>query len=95
MNDFYSEIEEPIRDLVKYLRDNGINTTNSCGHQMTIQCDVVLSGWLQLLHNLLFNYLSDHKIEPNYTIEVRVEVCNGRLWREWADIKIMKDSHDI
>lgn len=95
MNDFYSEIEEPIRDIVKYLRDNGINTICSCGHEMTIQADMLLSGWLKILHDLLFNYLSEHNIEPNYIIEARVEVCSGRLLRDWVDIKVMKDSSKI
>ena len=88
MNTFYTRIEEPIRGVVKYLRDNGINTTNSCGHGMTIQCDMVLDGWLQTLHHLLFNYLSEVNGELNYEIVVRVEVCNGKLWRHWVDIRI-------
>ncbi len=33
MATWYEEnIEEPIRSLVKLLRDNGFNTTSSCGH---------------------------------------------------------------
>lgn len=40
-NDWYmTAIEEPIRELVKRLRDRGINTTCSCGHDMTIEGDV-------------------------------------------------------
>jgi hypothetical protein len=34
--DFY--IEEPIREIVHQLRDNGINTECSCGHRMYVQC---------------------------------------------------------
>lgn len=34
-SDWYErEIEEPIRPLVKLLRDNGFNTVFSCGHEM-------------------------------------------------------------
>ncbi len=36
---WYNCIEEPIRDLVKMLRNNGINTFCSCGHGMWIQCE--------------------------------------------------------
>lgn len=32
MNEFISKIEEPMRDLVKILRENGFNTISSCGH---------------------------------------------------------------
>lgn len=31
-SDWYEQIEEPIRGLVKLLRDSGFNTTCSCGH---------------------------------------------------------------
>ena len=40
MNKFYKDIEEPIRDAVKLLRDNGFNTTCSCGHEMTIELEL-------------------------------------------------------
>ncbi len=34
-SDWYErEIEEPIRPLVRLLRDNGYNTVFSCGHEM-------------------------------------------------------------
>ncbi len=32
MTKFYDDIEEPIRNLVKLLRENGFNTLCSCGH---------------------------------------------------------------
>jgi len=32
-------IEEPIRPLVKLLRNNGFNTTCSCGHQMYVEME--------------------------------------------------------
>lgn len=35
---YLNNIEEPVRDIVKALRNNGINTECSCGHEMTIQC---------------------------------------------------------
>lgn len=42
MGDWYKEnIEEEIRDIVRLLRDNGINTECSCGHDMYIQCQYV------------------------------------------------------
>lgn len=32
MKDWYECVEEPLRDLVRLLRNNGFNTTGSCGH---------------------------------------------------------------
>jgi len=41
-NDWYSNtIEEPVRNIVRALRNNGINTECSCGHDMTIQCQTI------------------------------------------------------
>ena len=38
--DWYEKnIEEPIRELVKLLRNNGINTICSCGHEMYCECE--------------------------------------------------------
>lgn len=48
-------IEEPIRDTVRLLRDNGFNTTCSCGHDMEIECDVCPDGEFKRLHDLLYN----------------------------------------
>ena len=36
---YEKHIEEPIRELVKLLRNNGINTTCSCGHEMYCECE--------------------------------------------------------
>jgi len=39
-NDWYNEkIEDPLKELVYKLRNNGINTHDSCGHDMYIQCE--------------------------------------------------------
>ena len=32
MGDWYDQIEEPVRELVRSLRNNGFNTFSSCGH---------------------------------------------------------------
>ena len=41
-NNWYLEtIEEPLRDIVRALRNNGVNTECSCGHEMYIQCQSV------------------------------------------------------
>jgi hypothetical protein len=40
MNWYEQVIEEPIRNIVRILRNNGINTISSCGHRMWIECEV-------------------------------------------------------
>ena len=36
---YLNNIEPEIREVVKILRDNGINTKGSCGHRMWVYCD--------------------------------------------------------
>lgn len=86
MNEFYNQIEEPIRDLVKVLRDNGINTVCSCGHKMYIEADIIPDGALQIIHNVLYNYFSEHSKPINYKIEVTVECIEGD-WKCFSNIK--------
>lgn len=61
MNWYEENIEEPIRDVVKHLRDNGFNTECSCGHEMSIQIGHSLDGELMRLHSLLFGYFAEKK----------------------------------
>ena len=79
--DWYEEhIEEPVRDLVKYLRNNGVNTECSCGHDMYIQCQLIPDGELQYIHRLLYSYYSNKKIPVNYTISIHHRVLNGTAY---------------
>ncbi len=39
MSDWYDKIEEPVKALVKLLRNNGFNTNCSCGHKMSIEME--------------------------------------------------------
>ncbi|MGD0598097.1 MAG: hypothetical protein ABSA64_11330 [Sedimentisphaerales bacterium] len=38
LKNWYSQIEEPVRELVRLLRNNGFNTTCSCGHSKPCPC---------------------------------------------------------
>ena len=40
-NTFYDAIEPGVRDLVRCLRERGINTICSCHHEWSIQCESV------------------------------------------------------
>lgn len=83
--DWYEEyIEEPIRPLVKLLRDNGFNTTSSCGHGMWVEMEFVDDGDLKILQELLrengYGYfriiatLEEHKALYYYGRGLRVEL---------------------
>lgn len=39
LDDWYGSIEPEIRDVVRALRNQGINTTGSCGHEIWVECD--------------------------------------------------------
>jgi len=84
MNWYEENIEEPIRDLVKLLRDNGFNTECSCGHETYVQCQCIPDGVLQRLHNLLFeNY-------KNYKIEITLKCIDG-CWTSGMTVFIKKE----
>ncbi len=88
MNEFYREIEEPIRDIVRTLRDNGVNTTCSCGHDIYVEADIIPDGMLQTIHRTLFNYLAESKKEIKYSITITLEQDIAGLSRCFACIKI-------
>lgn len=53
-NKWYKEaIEEPIRPVVKLLRDNGFNTFSSCGHDMSVELENYSMEEINRLYNLL------------------------------------------
>jgi hypothetical protein len=55
--DLYDELEPPIRPLVRLLRNNGFNSTCSCGHGMWVELDVY--GYmddLERIRNLLLEH---------------------------------------
>jgi len=73
--DWYEQmIEEPIRNLVKLLRDNGFNTTCSCGHEMEIECGFFPGDDIKRLDDLLFN--SEHR---NYSLTWHIDRVDGYL----------------
>ena len=78
VGDWYEEnIEEGVRDVVRFLRDHGFNTCCSCHHDMTIQIDAIPGVDLQNLHNVLYLFFYENKEPISYTIEYHHEVQNG------------------
>lgn len=85
--DWYNKyIEEPVRDLVRLLRDNGFNTECSCGHEMYVQCQIIPDGELQRLHNLLYEHYKSYKIK------ILLECIDG-TWYSTVNIKILKEKN--
>lgn len=86
--DWYSTIEEPVREIVRQLRDNGINTICSCGHEMWVQAELNLDGQLFTLHKALATYLFERGLQANYEIEIHLVVTDGWPRQYFADIKL-------
>jgi len=73
---WYSEnIEEPVRDLVKLLRDNGINTECSCGHKMYVQCQFIPDRQIMDIENLLL--LNGYS---NYKLSIEIKRIDGHYY---------------
>jgi len=82
MTDWYDEnIEEPVREIVRLLRNNGFNTECSCGHDMYVQCEYDMRDGTSDLHRLLF-----HNGFQNYTIHICHQVMDGHTYIH-ADIQ--------
>jgi hypothetical protein len=75
--EWYNKIELGVRDVVKLLRNNGINTECSCEHERYIQCAASGNGRIiQEIDTLLFNYgyrdyIIEYIFERNKGYEVR------------------------
>lgn len=84
MENWYERnIEEPIREVVKRLRDNGFNTTCSCGHEMYVEGIINIDYDLQRMHNLLYHYCCEKNIKPNYEITFVVKVEEGFITKDF------------
>jgi len=53
---WYEERIEPgIREVVRLLRDNGVNTESSCEHQMDVQFQIVDAEGIKRVDYILYN----------------------------------------
>lgn len=60
---WYDEtIEEPVREVVKLLRNNGFNTIVSCGHTRTVEMEWYKDHEISVLWNLLWRHGYGHII---------------------------------
>lgn len=87
-NEWYDQwIEEGVRDLVRHLRNNGVNTECSCEHEGYIQCQCILDGEMMRVHDLLFCYFAEHNLPINYEIVLTHQVIEGHSYSHY-DIKL-------
>ena len=74
----YDDIEEPVRGLVKLLRDNGFNTTSSCGHKQWVQMEWYIHQDINRLCKLLvgngYQNFELHLIWPSTAIGRFMEI---------------------
>lgn len=82
MNEFWKGIEEPIRDAVRLLRDNGFNTTCSCGHDMYV--DIELGNHMDEVERIA-NLLVENGYK-GFKIECILRVPFGGLYYRRATI---------
>jgi hypothetical protein len=89
--DWYDKIEEPIRDIVKLLRNNGFNTRCSCGHDMYVEGDLIIDSELFRLQTLLYNYFCEKNEKPNFEIIFQIKVQEGYIVRNFFYINFKND----
>ena len=90
MTDWYDDnIEIPVKNLVRYLRNNGINTECSCGHQLYIQCQYIPDGTIQEIHKLLYDYLHENNQPINFEIHLHHSVVDGHSYSN-LDIRLVE-----
>ena len=83
---WYGEIEAPVRPLVQLLRDNGFNTTNSCGHDMTVEID--LGSHLDEAERMA-SLLNENGYSV-FFIETHLMVPNDGFWTRRATLHLGK-----
>lgn len=79
-NWYDKNIEKPLQELVKYLRNNGVNTECSCGHELYIQCQYVPDGDVKEIQTLIYNWLCEHNEKINFEIKAEIKVLNGNTY---------------
>jgi len=77
---YIQNIEEPIREVVYRLRNSGVNTISSCGHDMTVG----FNGFdPTTIFFSVFNVMNEMKI-ADWRIEVRQESVHGSCFPEFG-----------
>jgi len=88
MTDWYDEhIEPEVREVVRALRNNGINTTGSCGHEMWIECQTLDQNTeLKTIYNVMCELEIDH-----YHVVITATHPGKLQWDKFMTIEIHKE----
>ena len=86
--DWYAQIEPEIREIVRLLRNNGFNTTCSCGHEMNVE--LTLGNHLNEVERLAI-FLVENGYN-NFIIDARLCVPKYGFWDRRATIIFNKFS---
>jgi hypothetical protein len=95
-NWYLHNIEKPIREVVKNLRNQGINTSCSCGHGMWVQCETYFPDEeLTTIFNVLVTMgIRKYKVEIHTTyddgnyhkfMEIVLPDKNGNFYNRCCD----------
>lgn len=87
MSWYEENIEDPLKRFVRYLRNNGINTECSCGHELYVQCQFIPDGRLKEVHDLVYNFLFENKFPIDFEINISHRVDAGHCYTS-MDIKL-------
>ena len=80
---WYKNIEPEVRDLVKLLRNNGWNTTCSCGHNKTIEIEITNMVEMENLGTFLIeNGIKEFIIQGN------LDNIGGGYWRRYVILNL-------
>lgn len=85
IKNWYQTIESEVRDLVKLLRNNGWNTTCSCGHEMIIQIDIQNMDEMEKLGT----FLIENGIKE-FDIRGYLNNIGGGFWKRWVELSLKK-----
>lgn len=82
---YEDKIEPPLQGIVKELRNNGVNTECSCGHDMYIQCQYIIDGHIAEIHHIVWTYLAMNKgifgyETVDFDIELHHQVRDGHSY---------------
>jgi hypothetical protein len=68
-----------VRDLERYLKNNGVIIVNVDVESMSFYCkyDLYMNEFIQNFYELVRDYLNDNCIEPNFILDIKIVINNG------------------
>jgi hypothetical protein len=84
---YEKKIEPEVRELVRLLRNNGVNTTCSCGHEMFIEASYIPDESIMETYRLICNHLHENHIPRRFRAKWEVTVIDGSpFWHIEIDL---------